>query len=134
MPTHLWPALVTLAALLLYLALGINVGRVRHKTGIDAPAVTGDPTLERAFRAHYNTLEWLPLFLGGLWLFALYWNDRVAAGLGVVWILGRILYARGYIADPAKRGPGFAVQALATLVLLLGALGRVAWLLASGLG
>jgi uncharacterized membrane protein YecN with MAPEG domain len=134
MQTHLWPALVTLAALVLYLALGINVGRARHSTGIEAPAVTGDPLLERAFRVHYNTLEWLPTFLGALWLFALYWDDRVAAGIGVVWILGRVLYARGYMADPAKRGPGFGVQALATLVLLLGAVGRVAWLLAAGHG
>ena len=132
MQTHLWPAIVTLSALLLCVVLGMNVGRARHKSGIEAPAVTGDATLERAFRVHYNTLEWAPVFLGSLWLFALYWNDRVAAGVGAVWILGRILYARGYMADPAKRGLGFGVQALATLVLLLGAIGRVVWLLATG--
>ena len=129
MPTHLWPALVTLVALLLCLVLGINVGRARHRSGVLAPATTGDATLERAFRVHYNTLEWLPIFLGALWIFAIYWNDRAAAVLGAVWILGRIIYARGYMADPAKRGPGFGVQALATLVLLLGALGRVVYLL-----
>jgi uncharacterized membrane protein YecN with MAPEG domain len=129
MATHLWSALVTLAALLMYLGLSINVARARAKSGIQAPATTGHPVLERAFRVHYNTLEWLPLFLGALWIFALYWNDRVAAALGVVWILGRILYARGYMADPAKRGPGFGIQALATLALLLGAAGRVIYLL-----
>jgi uncharacterized membrane protein YecN with MAPEG domain len=130
MPSHLWPALVTLAALLLHLMLGINVGRARHKSGVQAPATTGDQMLERAFRVHYNTLEWLPVFLGALWIFAIYWNDRVAAALGVVWIIGRILYARGYMADPVKRGPGFGIQALATLALLLGAIGRVIYLLA----
>lgn len=129
MPTHLWPALVTLAALLLYLILGINVGRVRAKCGVHAPATTGDPLLERAFRVHYNMLEWLPLFLISLWIFAIYWNDRVAAAVGVVWIVGRILYANGYMKDAAKRGPGFLVQALATLFLLLGGLGRVIYLL-----
>ena len=134
MQTHLWAALVTLAALLFYLSLGVNVGRARHKTGIQAPAVTGDATLERAFRVHYNTLEWLPIFLGAMWIFALYWNDRVAAAIGVVWILGRILYARGYMTDPAKRGPGFLIQALATLALLLGGIGRIVWLLALGVG
>ncbi len=128
MPTHLRPALVTLAALLMYLALGINVGRARHKSGIEAPATTGDPILERAFRVHYNTLEWLPIFLGALWIFAIYWNDIAAAVLGAVWILARIVYARAYMADPAKRGPGFGVQALVTLILLLGALGRVIFL------
>ena len=65
----------------------------RGKSGIAAPAMTGDPLLERAIRVHYNTLEWLPIFLVSLWLFAIYWNDLVAAGLGVVWIVGRILYA-----------------------------------------
>ena len=129
MPTHLWPALVTLAALFMYMALAINVGRARHKSGIEAPATTGDPTLERAFRVHYNTLEWLPIFLGALWIFAIYWNDRVAAALGAVWIIARIVYARSYMADPAKRGPGFGIQALMTLVLLLGGLGRVIYLL-----
>ncbi len=132
MQAHLWPALVTLAALVTYLALGINVGRARYKSGIDAPAVTGDPRLERAFRAHYNTLEWLPVFVAAMWLFALYWNDAVAAAIGVVWIVGRIVYARAYMADPAKRGPGFGIQALATFVLLFGALGRIVWLLATG--
>ena len=128
MPTHLWPALVTLAALLMYLALGINVGRARHKSGIDAPATTGHQTLERAFRVHYNTLEWLPIFLGALWIFAIYWSDIAAAVLGAVWTIARTVYARAYMADPAKRGPGFGVQALVTLLLLLGALGRVIFL------
>jgi uncharacterized membrane protein YecN with MAPEG domain len=132
MQTHLWTALTTLVALVVYLGLGINAGRARAKSGVLAPAVTGDPTLERAFRVHYNTLEWLPLFLAAMWLFSLYWSDRIAAAIGVVWILGRILYATSYMQDPAKRGPGFGIQALATLVLLLGALGRVIALIATG--
>lgn len=132
MHTHVWVGLVSLAAVLQFTLLGINVGRVRHKIGIMAPTMTGDPLLERAIRVHYNTLEWLPAFLVSMWLFAVYWSDDVAAGLGVVWIIGRILYARGYMADPAKRGPGFAIQALTTLVLLFGAAGRLIWLLANG--
>lgn len=126
-----WVALVTLLALLTYFWMGMNVGRARHRSGVAAPAVTGDPTLERWFRAHYNTLEWLPIFLVSMWLFAIYWNQLVAAALGVVWIIGRILYATAYVSDPDKRGPGFMIQALATLVLLLGALGRVIWVLAT---
>lgn len=125
MQPHIALALVSLAAALTYLVLGINVGRVRHACGIMAPQMTGDPRLERAIRVHYNTLEWLPIFLLSLWMFGLYWSPRVAAVLGVIWILGRIVYAVGYMADPAKRGPGFAIQALATLALLLGAIGRL---------
>ena len=92
--------------------------------------MTGDPTLERTIRAHYNTLEWLPLFLQSLWLFALYWSDLPAAALGVVWIIGRILYFRGYVADASRRGPGYGIQAIAVAVLLFGALGRVVTLAA----
>ncbi|CAN7163081.1 MAPEG family protein [Phenylobacterium sp. LjRoot219] len=132
MQPHIWPGLVSLAAVLVLLGMGINVGRVRHKIGIMAPAMTGDPKLERAIRVHYNTLEWLPVFLVALWLFALSWSDAVAAGLGAVWIVGRLLYAQGYMVDASKRAPGFVIQALATLVLLFGAAGRLIYLLAAG--
>ena len=126
-----WVALVTLLALATYFWMGLNVGRARGKSGIAAPATTGDPVLERAFRAHYNTLEWLPIFLGSMWLFALYWNQLIAAALGVVWIIGRIMYATGYVADPSKRSAGFLVQFAATALLFVGALGRVIYLLAT---
>jgi len=130
MRPHSLTAIVTLVALLVYVAMGVAVGRARAKSGVQAPAMTGDPGLERAIRVQANTLEWLPVFLVSLWLFAIYWNERVAAALGVVWIVGRILYAVGYLADPRRRGPGFLIQALAALVLLFGALGRIGYVLA----
>lgn len=129
MQSHSLVALVTLLALLTYFGLGIQVAIARRKSGIEAPATTGHPLLERAMRVHYNTLEWMPTFLASLWLFAIYWNDRVAAALGVVWIIGRLIYSAAYMADPAKRGPGFGIQALATAILLFGALGRVTYIL-----
>lgn len=132
MESYLWVALVSLAALLVYLWLGIQVGRARFKSGISAPAMTGDERLERAIRVHYNTLEWLPVFLAAMWLFAVFWSAAVAAGLGVAWIIGRLIYAQRYMADPKTRAPGFAIQALATFALLFGAAGRVIWLLAAG--
>ena len=132
MMQHRWTALVTIAALLVYFWMSIQVGRARGKSGIDAPAMTGDPVLERAVRVHINTLEWLPLFLAGLWLFAIYWNEFVAAGLGVVWIIGRIIYSTGYMADPGKRSTGFLIQFAAALILLVGALGRIGYSLVVG--
>lgn len=132
MQAYVWVALVSLVAALVVLGMGVNVGRVRYKTGVMAPAMTGDPRLERAIRVHYNTLEWLPVFLVALWLFAIYWSAAVAAGLGVVWILGRLLYGGGYMADPKKRAPGFLIQALATFALLFGAAGRLIWLGTAG--
>ena len=125
MQPHSLVAIVTLLALLTYFWMGLQVAGARGKSGIQAPAMTGHPLLERAVRVHYNTLEWLPIFLTSLWLFAIYWNDLVAAGLGVVWIVGRLVYSFGYMADPGKRGPGFMIQSLATAVLLFGALGRL---------
>lgn len=132
MIAHRWTALVTLLALLTYFWMSTQVPVARRKCGIAAPAMTGDPLLERTIRAHYNTLEWLPIFLVSLWLFAIYWSELVAAAIGVVWILGRILYATGYYAAAEKREPGFFVQAIATAVLLFGALGKIVWGLATG--
>ena len=130
MQTHAYVAIVTLLALLTYFWMGLQVGRARAKCGISAPAMVGDPVLERTIRAHYNTLEWLPLFLVSMWLFAIYWNDLVAAAVGLVWIIGRVLYQTGYVRDPSKRELGFMIQALATAVLLFGALGRLVYVLA----
>jgi len=132
MMEYRWTAVVTLVALLVYFWMSLQVGRARGKCGIQAPAMTGDPLLERAIRVHYNTLEWLPIFLVSLWLFAIYWNELVAAGIGVVWIIGRLVYATGYMADPAKRSAGFLIQFLAGAVLLLGALGKIVYSLATG--
>jgi glutathione S-transferase len=129
MQTHYEVAIVTLLALLVYVWMGASVGRARSKSGIAAPAMHGDPMLERYLRVQGNTLEWLVIFLPSLWLFAFYWNDRFAAAVGLVWVVGRILYALGYWADAAKREMGFMIQALATAVLLFGALGRIVWVM-----
>ncbi len=117
-------AIVTLLALLAYVWMGARVGGARRTSGIAAPAMSGDPMLERYLRVQGNTLEWLPIFLGSLWLFAHYWGDLPAAVLGLVWIVGRVLYALGYSAAANKRGLGFMVQMVATAVLLFGALGK----------
>ena len=119
MEPHYEVAIVTLLALLVYFWMGLRVGGARRKTG--------DPLLERSVRVQANTLEWLPIFLPSLWLFAVYWDDRIAAVAGLVWIVGRILYATGYVADPGKREAGFLIQLLATAVLMFGALGRIVW-------
>ena len=118
---HSLTALVTVAALIVYLWMGVRVAGARRRCGIHAPAMTGDPVLERTIRAHLNTLEWLPPFLVGLWLFSIYWNDRVAALIGAVWIAGRVFYALAYAAGEAKRLPGFLIQGLAGFALLIGA-------------
>jgi glutathione S-transferase len=121
-------AIITLVAGLVCFAMALTVARAHAKTGILAPAMTGDAHLERCIRAHINTLEWVPIFLPAMWLFAVYWNPIWASVLGAVWIVGRILYFLGYIAAPEKRYPGFFIQSMAVFVLSLGALGRIIYL------
>ena len=120
-------ALVTWLAILFYFFTTIQVSRARGKFGIKVPAISGHPDFERVFRVQMNTLEWMPIFLPSLWLFAIYISDRIAAVLGLIWIAGRVLYVLGYAQAAAKRGPGFAVQALAAIVLWVGALGAIVW-------
>jgi glutathione S-transferase len=124
--------IVTLLALLFYFATTVAVARARGKYGVAAPAITGAPEFERTYRVQANTLEWLPLFLPSMWLFAYYVSPAWAAGIGVVWILARVYYAMSYTRNPSSRGPGFGIQAAATGVLLLGALGRAIWMMATG--
>lgn len=120
-----WTALVTLGAVALYFAMSVRVGFARGRTGIKAPATTGHPDFERASRIHLNTLEGIPVFLPPLWLAAAYVDDRLAAAVGLVWIVGRFLYMRAYTIDPEKRGPGFAIQGFAVIVLFVAALAGV---------
>ena len=125
-------ALVTCLAILFYFFTSIQVSKARAAFGIKVPAISGNADFERVFRVQMNTLEWMPIFLPSLWLFAVYISDPLAAALGVVWIAGRILYLIGYSEAAAKRGRGFGIQAAAAIILWLGALGAIAWRLIHG--
>jgi glutathione S-transferase len=125
-------ALVTLLAILFYFYTSILVSRARRKFGVKLPAISGNADFERVFRAQMNTLEWMPIFLPALWLFAIYVNDPIAAAIGLVWIVGRILYVLGYAKATEKRGPGFAIQSIAAIALWLGATGAIVWRLVHG--
>ena len=120
-------AIVTCLAILAYFVTIIQVSRARVAFGIKAPAMTGNPDFERVIRVQANMLEWMPIFLPSLWLFAIYIGDGIAAALGLVWIVGRLLYMTGYTQAASKRGLGFAIQGLAAGILLAGALGAIVW-------
>jgi glutathione S-transferase len=127
-----YTALVTCLAILFYFFTSVRVARARVTYGVKLPAIAGQPDFERVFRVQMNTLEWMPIFLPSLWLFAIYVGDRGAAAIGVVWIVGRIFYLIGYTKAVEKRGPGFGIQALACIALLLGSLGAIIWQMAHG--
>ena len=127
-----YTALVTLLSLLFYFYTTTRVSKARAEFGVKVPAISGNPDFERVFRVQMNTLEWLPIFLPSLWLFAIYVSDWIAALIGLVWIAGRVVYLVGYAQAAAKRGPGFGIQALAAGVLLLGALAAIVWRIVHG--
>ena len=123
-------AIVTLLALIEYLVFSTLVGRARGKYGIKAPATSGHPLFERAFRVHQNTQEQLIIFLPALWVFGELVSPTIGAAIGLVFVIGRAVYAQGYMADPDKRGTGFLIGALANFALILGGLyGAIARLL-----
>ena len=113
-------AIVITLALIEYAAFGMLVGRARGKYNVPAPAISGDPIFERWFRVQQNTQELLIIFLPGITLFGYYYNPNYAAILGLVFIVGRIVYLRGYVEDPKKRSLGFALSFLPAIILAIG--------------
>jgi glutathione S-transferase len=63
----------------------------------------------------------MALFLPALWLYAAYVSDRGAAVGGLIWVVGRVIYALAYTKDPTSRGPGAMITLLAAVGLWLGA-------------
>ena len=111
--------IVTVLALIQYTVFGFQVGVVRQKTGAKAPASTGPEEFERVNRVHLNTLEQIIVFLPALWLYAHYVNPLWGAGLGVIYLIGRVLYRSAYLKDPAGRTLGFAMTFLPSAVMLV---------------
>lgn len=106
----------------LYFFFATRVAVARGRYGVMLPATTGHPDFERVYRAHVNMLEWMPTFLIPLWLSAVYWNDAIAAALGLLWVIGRVWYFAGYSKAVEKRVPGFLVQATASILLFVGSI------------
>jgi hypothetical protein len=119
--------IVTALALLQFVWFGFKVGKARGRYGVKAPATAGNEIFERHFRVQQNTLEQLIVFLPGLYLFGHYWNPVVAAALGVIYLIGREVYAATYVKDPAKREVGYGMTFLPTVILILGGLSGAVW-------
>jgi glutathione S-transferase len=120
-PATLLTAVVTILAVLFLFFTGIRVGQMRTKHGVAAPAMSGHPEFDRAYRVQMNTLEQFAVFLPLLWLATIYFRmiGWLPAALGLLWIVGRFLYMQGYMAAADKRGTGFGIAMLATLGLLI---------------
>lgn len=123
-------AIVIILSLIEYVAFGMQAGAARGKYGVEAPATTGHPIFERKLRVQQNTLEQLVIFLPGIWFFGVYVNAEIAAFVGLFFIVGRVIYARSYVAEPSKRTVGFMITFASQAVLVIGALvgAVVAWI------
>lgn len=110
--------IIALLAVLQFFVFGVLVGRARVRYGVKAPAVTGNELFERVFRVQMNTLEQLVGFLPALLIASQYGPQAIVAGLGLVWLIGRLIYRHSYIADPGKRQVGFLLTVIPTVVLL----------------
>jgi glutathione S-transferase len=124
---HPLTALATLAIVGVYVWTMVLIGPARRKHGVKAPATEGPDDFNRVYRAHVNTLEQMAMMLPVLWVFALAVGDRYAALLGLVWVIGRILYVRGYVAAANKRGTGFMIALAALAIGLFGSAGTILW-------
>jgi glutathione S-transferase len=118
----LWSALITILVLLVYFYMGGVVGRMRGRHSVAAPATTGHPEFERAFRVHGNTLEQLVVFLPLLWLATILYQSGPAwlpALFGLIFLIGRLVYMQLYMSQPQKRGTGILIGMLGILGLLV---------------
>ncbi len=111
--------IVTVLALIQFYWFGIEVGQMRGKHECKAPATTGAPEFERMFRVQQNTMEQLVMFVPALWMYASLVNPLWAAGIGVIYLIGRVIYRSSYVKDPASRSIGFTISVLPTSVMLL---------------
>jgi glutathione S-transferase len=124
--------IVTVLAVLQFIVFGFQVGKARGKYGVKAPATTGNEIFERFFRIQQNTLEQLVGFIPGIYLFSRYFSPLWAAGLGVIYLVGRQIYAATYALDPGKRSLGYGLSFLPVAVLLVGGLIGAVWHLVHG--
>jgi uncharacterized membrane protein YecN with MAPEG domain len=118
-PDKLLAALVTILACILCTCMAIAVSRARTRLQISPPAMTGSPELERVIRVHSNTVENLTIFLALLWLAVIYFHGWIPGIIGLIWIVGRIIYMVGYYSGADRRLPGFIVAQLSQLALLI---------------
>lgn len=113
-------AIVTGLALLQVFIFAFQVGKSRGAHEVSAPAISGNPDFERSFRVHQNTVEQLIIFIPGLWMFGYYVNAEIGAGIGILFIIARMIYRSAYLGNPKNRGKGFGLGALSMMVLVIG--------------
>ena len=113
-----WVDLIVVLALVQLAVFGVLVGRARGRYGVKAPATTGNESFERYYRVQVNTIELLVMFVPGCLLAVHYVASPWVAGLGVVYLVGRLIYLQAYVSEPSRRGLGFGLSFIPIIALL----------------
>merc|ERR1712215_365584 len=111
-PDHGYLVLVVAGTWLLNIWQMSKVGGARKRLGVPYPDMYSDkqPLFNCYQRAHQNTLENIPLFLAILLISGLNF-PKLAAGAGLVWLIGRVIYSYGYYTgEPKNRLYGFFIS------------------------
>ncbi|HEY5679814.1 MAG TPA: MAPEG family protein [Pseudomonadales bacterium] len=122
MGDYVYPGILSSLALLVYYFTLFKAGMARGKYNIPAPSHEGPEEYVRRVRVHQNTMEHLVLFLPGLWLFSYAVDPIWAAGIGVLWPVGRLWYAFAYYEAAEKRGPGLYLSMPPIYIFVIGSL------------
>ena len=109
-------------ALVQFLFFCFAVGKARGTYKVAAPATTGNEMFERYFRVQMNTLELLVIFVPSIVIFGQYFGAYVAVALGVIYLVGRLIYFTSYVKDPKSRSMGYGLSALPVMILLAGSI------------
>lgn len=122
MTTYPLTTIAMLAVLLVYMWITGQVGRARTAYGVQAPASQGHPEFDKRYRVQLNTVEQLVLLIPAVLLALPAIGDRWTALAAAVFALGRVIYARAYWRDPAKRSLGFLLSVAPIFALMISAL------------
>lgn len=136
LPTQTGPLLVTLAYLLVYYGMVVNVGRTKirltreyAKRGEKFDRYFGqDREMLAADRFQLNQLEHMPPFLILLWLVAVFVSPVFASVGGGIYVLTRVAYPfmMGSRLGRGVKG-SILVATLPSYLVLLGFMGALGW-------
>lgn len=115
-------ALSTLGCVALFFYTGFACGKQRAKHDVPPGTVEGPEEFKRHYRSQANLLEALVMYLPSAWLFGMYGSPPAAGVLTLVFLGGRVMYHRAYVADPATRTMPFVVGIGSTALAWIAAL------------
>jgi hypothetical protein len=126
MTTYPLTSLVTILALIVLTVFSGMVSLARGKYKVAAPATTGHPAFDSTYRVHVNTVEQIVTLMPVLWLCAFWIGDSWAGLGGLIWCLGRLIYARGYFRHPEQREIGYYVTVVPVIAMMIAVVVAVA--------